>query len=196
MRTGLRLLTPPTTSPVSLAEAKLHCRIDHTDEDDLVQGLINTATEYCEGLQRRSYITQTWQLTMDDWPLGRVLELPRPPLQSVTSVQYLLEDGVTTETLDSDLYVVDTSTILGRLVLKPDAEWPDDALNAAGAITIEYIAGYGDTPADVPASVRQSIQLLVGHWYAHREAVVVGAAAMTVPVAVEALLWPDRVVVI
>lgn len=37
--------------------------------------------------------------------------------------------------------------------------------------------------------VEQAILLLVGHWYANREAVAVGTIATTMPLAVERLLW-------
>lgn len=37
--------------------------------------------------------------------------------------------------------------------------------------------------------VEQAILLLVGHWYANREAVVVGGAPSAVPLAVDRLLW-------
>ncbi|QDD91933.1 head-tail connector protein [Pseudomonas oryzihabitans] len=37
--------------------------------------------------------------------------------------------------------------------------------------------------------VEQAILLLVGHWYANREAVVVGNAPSAVPLAVDRLLW-------
>lgn len=37
--------------------------------------------------------------------------------------------------------------------------------------------------------VEQAVLLLVGHWYANREAVVIGGAPATVPLAVDRLLW-------
>lgn len=37
--------------------------------------------------------------------------------------------------------------------------------------------------------VEQAVLLLVGHWYANREAVVVGTISSAVPLAVERLLW-------
>ena len=39
------------------------------------------------------------------------------------------------------------------------------------------------------ADVEQAILLVVGHWYANREAVVTGTIATLIPLAVERLLW-------
>lgn len=39
------------------------------------------------------------------------------------------------------------------------------------------------------SDVEQAILLLVGHWYANREAVAVGTIATAMPLAVESLLW-------
>ena len=40
--------------------------------------------------------------------------------------------------------------------------------------------------------VEQAILLLVGHWYANREEVVVGVSATQVPMGVQALLWTRK----
>lgn len=40
--------------------------------------------------------------------------------------------------------------------------------------------------------VEQAVLLLVGHWYANREAVVIGATPSAVPLAVDRLLWPRK----
>ncbi|KPW88773.1 MULTISPECIES: head-tail connector protein [Pseudomonas syringae group] len=37
--------------------------------------------------------------------------------------------------------------------------------------------------------IRQAVLLLVGHWYANREAVVIGTITSEVPLAVDRLLW-------
>ncbi|MDM9594658.1 head-tail connector protein [Pseudomonas guariconensis] len=39
------------------------------------------------------------------------------------------------------------------------------------------------------SDVEQAVLLLVGHWYANREAVVIGTSASEVPLAVDRLLW-------
>lgn len=40
--------------------------------------------------------------------------------------------------------------------------------------------------------VEQAILLLVGHWYANREEVVIGASASQLPMGVVALLWTRK----
>lgn len=40
--------------------------------------------------------------------------------------------------------------------------------------------------------VEQAVLLLVGHWYANREAVVTGTTSTAVPLAVDRLLWPRK----
>lgn len=189
---GLRLVVPPAVEPVTLAEAKAHLRVDGNEEDALISSLITAAREYAETFQRRAYVTQTWELTLDEWPTGPEIRLPRPPLQAVESITYRDQSGVE-HVLDPATYIVDTRSEPGRVVLAPGRCWPSVALAPAGAITVRYVAGYGDTADSVPVKVKQAILLLVGHWYANREAVVVGQTSKAVEFAVEALLWQDRV---
>jgi uncharacterized phiE125 gp8 family phage protein len=38
-----------------------------------------------------------------------------------------------------------------------------------GAITVRFIAGYGDTADQVPERIKQAILMLAGHWYETRD---------------------------
>ena len=58
----LKLITPPAVEPITATEAKLHARIDISDDNSLVGDLITTAREYCEGVNGHAFITQTWEL--------------------------------------------------------------------------------------------------------------------------------------
>lgn len=196
MFSGLVLITPPAVEPVSLAEAKQHLRVDITDDDALITALITAAREYCEGFQNRAYITQVWQLWLDSWPDGSEIRIPKPPLQSVTSVKYYGADN-TEYTLPPADYFVDTKSEPGRIVLAYERTWPSVTLRPANAVCIEFVAGYGDDAGKVPQKVRQAIYLLIGHWYENREAVRVAmqrGETLPVPFGVDALLWQDRVV--
>jgi uncharacterized phiE125 gp8 family phage protein len=190
----LKRIVPPATAAMSLADMLSHLRIDSSDDNDVIAGQIAAAVEYLEGAMHRSFITQTWRLSLECWPARREIDLPlASPLQAVTSVTYLDTDGVT-NTLAASAYVVDTDSEPGRVVLKRDETWPGDELEEGPSIQVTYVAGYGDDPTDVPWMIRQAIKLLAAHWYENRETSIVGAGviASPVPFAVDSLIWLNR----
>lgn len=162
---GLVLVTPPAEEPVSLAEAKLYLRVDHTEEDALISALILTAREYVEMYTRRQLVTASWRLTLDCWPW--CIRPPRPPLATVTTVAYL-DSAEVLQVLDPTTYRVDTSREPGRILLAAGASWPA-AAPVPGAVQVEYTAGYGAASA-VPVTFKQAMLLTIGDLYEHREA--------------------------
>lgn len=194
------LVTPPTIDPISLAEAKAHCRVSIDDDDGILAGYILAARVHLEGETRRAFMTQTWDLTVDDrWPTERIggvwrhrIVLPRPPFVSVTAVTYVDQLGET-QTLAADQYRVAKSDT-GEWVITPayGVNWPGIREQMA-AITVRFVAGYGSNPGNVPEPLRQAMLLLIGHWYENREAVNVGNIVTPLPFAVDALLFPFRV---
>jgi uncharacterized phiE125 gp8 family phage protein len=149
----------PTSEPITTAEAKSHLRVDSTDHDTRIDALIRAAREYVEQVTRRALMTQTWKLYLDDFPLSERIDLPRPPIQSVTLIEYVDTDGAT-QTLDASQYRVDSKTEPGRITEAEGVTWPatDQVTNA---VTITYDAGYGGTAADVPQAIQEAIQLQV-----------------------------------
>ncbi|KKY78708.1 phage protein [Enterobacter cloacae] len=59
----------------------------------------------------------------------------------------------------------------------------------------ESSSGYADDPAPIllDDDVKAAMLLLIGHWYANREAVNIGNITTAVPLAVESLLQPYRI---
>jgi uncharacterized phiE125 gp8 family phage protein len=187
---AITLITAPEEEPVSLTEAKAHLRVDITDDDKLITNLIVAAREYVETYTRRALVTQTWELCLDAFPSEDYIELPLPPLESVTSVKYTDHEG--TETTFSD-YEVDVDSLVGRVVLSYGESWPVVTLKASNAIKVLYVTGYGDAE-DVPQAIKQVVLFLVAHWYETREPVVVGTIAARIPITAEAILSNHRVV--
>lgn len=158
----LKLVTPPTAEPVTLAEAKVHARVTETALDNAFDQWIVVARVEAEHIMRRQVVAATYDLTLDAFPA--VIELPRPPLQSVTSLTYVDTDGVT-QTLAAELYsVVNVSDAVPAMVVPAYGEaWP--ATRAVpGAVTVRYSAGWA-TAADVPEAIKQWIILRVAWLY-------------------------------
>lgn len=184
---GLTVVTPPTVQPATLAETKAHLRVTHTDEDDYISSLIVAATQHIERIVGISLMERTYRLTLDAF--SDYIELPRGPVQSVTSVQYTDEDGITQTVATAD-YTVDLTSNRQWIVRNSDATWPTP-LDAVNVVTVEYVAGYDTLPPDL-TDLRHAILLLVGHFYVNREAVNVGNIVNEMPLAVDALIQPHR----
>lgn len=158
-------------------------------EDALLTSLITVAREYCEGYLWRALATQTIEAYPARFPCCNCIELPRPPLQSVTSIQYKDSSGTETTMTEGTDYIVDADSNVGRIVLPNGKLWPV-ASYPVNPIKIVYVAGYcKENP--IPLSIKQAMLLLIGHWYANREAV--GAVGGAVDFSVKSLLCAYKV---
>lgn len=184
---GLAVVTPPTAEPVSLAEARAHCRVDSDEDDGLLSGYLMAARQHCEAVTRRVLATQTldythnfgWPADQNGWP---VIWLPVAPVQSVTSISYLDLSG-TQQTLAMSDYVSDLNEDAPQIREAYGTTWPDVQCTL-GAVVVRFVAGY----TTLPEPIRQAILLLTGHWYGQREAA--GKDSQSIPFGVQALLSP------
>lgn len=157
---ALKLFTPPAEEPVTLAEAKLHLRETESARDALIQSLIAGATDFSERETGRRWITQTWDLFLDAFPAWGI-EIPYPPLASLTSIKYVDSAGVE-QTLASADYLVDVKSEPGRVTPAYGKTWPS-IRSQMNAVTVRFVCGYG-LHAAVPERARTA-QLL--HVEAH-----------------------------
>jgi len=171
----------------------VHCRqADYSDAvTEEMARLIAAATTQAEEMSQRALITQSWELTLARWPADSVIRLPRPPLASVTSIQYV-DLGGTTQTWDSTNYQVNTSAEPGRVTLAYSKTFPS-IRNQDEAVTIAYTAGYGAAHTDVPALIRQAILSMVVHWYDYRGEILAGTIQSKLPMGAETILMQQRI---
>jgi uncharacterized phiE125 gp8 family phage protein len=160
----LKLITAPAIEPVTLAEAKVQCRVDTdlTAEDDLLSALISTAREMAEHEIGRALINQTWERVLDAFPAAEI-ELGMPPVSSIVSVTYIDAAG-DSQTLASAAYTLEPDLLPGWLLPAEGYEWPD-TLDTANAVRVRFVAGYGDSAPNVPAAVKSWILLTVADLY-------------------------------
>ena len=175
----LTQLSPPAAEPLTLADAKLHLRVDAdiTEDDGLIAALIVTARQQAEHRTGRALVTQQWRLGLDRFA-DDSLELPLPKLQSVQSVTYLDADGVR-QTLAGAEYDVVTDELVGRLLPAFGKTWPDCRIRP-GSVQVSYTCGYG-AASDVPQSIKAWMLLAIGAWYENREALTAGQPVAELP---------------
>ena len=187
----LQMTGAPALEPVSLAEAKLHLRIDGTDEDALINSLIMTARMALEQALGLALINQTWTYYRDAWPQGSTLKLPLRPVQSIGFARVLSATGSPTALTASD-YVLEGRGMPPRMV-RTGLAWPQPGKVAAG-IDVSFVAGFGPAATDVPITIRQALLLLITHWHEHRDTIEFGTQEANIPKAVSDLMAPYRTV--
>lgn len=200
---AVKLVTPPSVEPVTLAEAKIHLRVDVADDDLLITNLITAARLHAENVCRRAFVTQQYGLYLDSFPLyatsgvvngyvplDQSLSAWMPtrnylvrfrggridlPFPSLVSVESVTytDTNGAMQTLAADQYIVDNISEPGCITPAPNTYWPATQ-NRVNAVKIIYTSGYGSA-SNVPAGVKAWILLRLGAMYENREEVAVGS---------------------
>lgn len=189
-----KITTPAAAEPVTLIEAKEHCRVIERDgdgnvlpfeDDDLIERLIATARDHVERYCGVRFASQTVEIACDRF--ADFVRLPEAPVLSITKVAYVDTAG-TTQTLDAAIYELRPDGLEPSIALKYGQQWPTVRLGSR--ITVTAVVGYGD----VPQAVKHAMLMLIGAWYANREQVLVGVSVSDLPMSasVDALLCNHR----
>lgn len=178
-------LAPPAVEPIDLDYTKTFLRIDGDDENALLETLIKTARHQIENMIGRALINRRFKYRGVLPGQSRII-LPRPPLVSVDALRVFDEDGVSAD-ISTAFYTYNARVEPGELALVSGFSW-SEFLSGACQIEIEFTAGYGPDPVDIPLPIRQAILLLVTRHFEHRDR----EQSPSVPTMVEALLAPYK----
>jgi len=182
-----------TTYTDNIADASLGAQVpsSNTTGDPLLNIFIAAARQHAETLLKRYLITQTVDMYLDSFPEW---EIKLPPLQQVTAITYVDQDGVT-QTIDSADYVVDatsTASTASRITPAYGEIWPTprDQINA---VKIRFVAGYGSASA-VPQCVKNWILMRVKTLYEARDEVTFSnGSPVFLPHFVDSLLDSEKI---
>ena len=186
----LVLKTAPTVTPVSVAEAKTHLRIDSTftADDTYIETLISVATSAAENYTNLAIMSQTWVLHIDAFP--DYFNLLKGTLKSlsINSIKYSDENNAT-QTLAAANYFADGSIKPARIYFAPDATIPS-TYDKPNAVIVDFTLGFSSA-SNVPAPIKQAILLMVGTYYETRQTVS-DRTYKEIPQSAEYLLMPYR----
>lgn len=157
---GFKIITGPAAEPLLLTDVKTRLSISDTHDDTDITSHIKAAREQAESYMRRSIITQTVELALDEFP--EEIELIKGPVQSIASVKYLDTDG-TEQTISSSNYTYDDYSPRTWLLRASDYSWPG-TYDAANAVKVRYVVGWGDAGSNVPEDIKNALLLAIGHW--------------------------------
>jgi uncharacterized phiE125 gp8 family phage protein len=187
----------PAVEPLSLDEVKKNLEIDSTRYDQRLQNTIKSARQWCEEYANRSLISQV-RSQYQDWfydpcatsqNRNQFIQLMYGPLLSVsgTYVNYVkyYDENDTLQTLAASEYWVDFASRIPRIYVK--TSWPS-VKSRPSAVEINYNAGFGTEPDNVPGYFKDAMHLYVAHCFENRVPEIVGAQISRFELGIEKLL--------
>lgn len=167
-------LVAPAAEPVGLAEAKEFLRIGFDGEDDLVGELVGAARARIEALAGLAMIARTLRVTLGCWPdgmyAGRRMRLPVRPAASLVSVRVFDAEGASEDVTGG--FRIEPGPAPKLVWAEGAFPWPGRSFDG---VEIDYVAGFGEAPADVAAGLRLAVKRLAAHAYQTRDAATIGA---------------------
>lgn len=131
----ITVVTPRSADPVSLSLFKAHARIDHDDEDTIIQQYLDSAYETVEQECGICISPTTYLLKVPG--CGRELTIPKPPISSITWVKYYDTSNVL-QTLDTSKYFLATSSKVSSVLHFTETL---SVYDRADALQVQFVAG-------------------------------------------------------
>ncbi len=189
-----QVITPASTYPVSLTEAKSHLKIDTSADDTYITSIIKAATQLSEEYTNRFFIATLIKQTCSDFAeLETLFKSPLNLAFSTPVVQYYDSDN-NFQTLSTNDYIVINQYEPSQIQLVDGKSFPT-ITKRNDAVIARYTVGYG-TASDVPEIIKQAILLTIGNFYQNRNSVVIGRIATELPMNVKWLLDTYKVQIV
>ena len=187
-----QVITPASTYPVSLTEAKSHLKVDTTADDTYITSIIKAATQLSEEYTNRFFIDTVIEQTCSDF--AQLQTLFKSKVSAVSHVKYYDSDN-SLQTLSSTIYDTQLKYEPSQIQLADDKSFPE-ITKRNDAVVARYTVGYGASASDVPEIIKQAILLTIGNFYQNRNSVVIGRIATELPMNVKWLLDTYKVQIV
>ena len=171
-----KLVTGPSSEPITLGEAKLYLRVDDSTEDALITAIITAARRKFENDTYHYLMPQTWELYLNQNEINaEQISINKSDITAISSVKYY-DQSNTQQTLSTNDY---QTAIQGRPYSIQLTTVPQ-VYNRLEAMVIRFTLGYTNAAA-VPEDIKTAIKTLIGTLYENRQTVVTGTQVNEVP---------------
>lgn len=156
--------------PVSTEQLRNHLQLDHTEDDNIVfdvGGFLPSATADAENRGNVALIRQKRRQTIGHGLIrgglsGVQINLAVSPVIDITHVHYLDGDGIEQEMSVSNYRLLPDAQTLYFFGTLPVL------LDGPGTVWVDYEAGYGDSPEDVPSEWQNIVSQIAFRKYDYR----------------------------
>ena len=157
------------------AHLRLGSGFDQGDlQEPVLKSFLRAALSAIEGRTGKILLGRVFSLSLTFWRDAVAQPLPVAPVTTVTRVSLVGRDGTRTEVPVSSYW------------LEQDRQQPKlraaggclPRVPSAGAVHVEFEAGYGAGWEAVPDDLRQAVLLLAAHYYEYREDTGLSAGCM------------------
>lgn len=174
------------SQPLSVAQAKTHLRVDHSDEDALIGSFITAAENLVELYTGRKLRRSVVEENISHF--SRCITL-RWPVYSLTEVAYI-PSGLETYSTTSIFQAYDTEQSR-EIFQKADTTFPTISSDAY-PVRVTYTTGYAD--GEVPDALLQAMYLFIGRMYENRaDARELQQVSTVIPTTAEYMMNPYRI---
>ncbi len=171
----------PVEKSISLVDAKGFLRVLESDDDVVIQNIIDAVEEHTQNVLNRQLEIATYELYTDDF----IFKLPKNPIVSVDKIEYMDESGAYV-VLDSTTYYLYEKNGIGFISY---SEIPL-IKEYKKAVKITFVAGY----ETVPKPIKSYMRVKIANYYENREEYVIGVSSTEVANGfIDNLIKPYRV---
>lgn len=141
---------------ITLTQAKNWLRVTRNNEDSLIQGLLNASILWADGVCKRTFPKNTYEVYFESLV---DIYLPNAPISTITSLSYIAEGDSIYTVINSANYLLDNGKIEPTIQFINEYELPQLA-KRIDAVKVTYSGGFQVLPENVNTAIMLKLNSL------------------------------------
>jgi uncharacterized phiE125 gp8 family phage protein len=142
----IEIIAETGPEPLELSEMKHYLRVQSSNDDALIAGLLLAARQYAEKYMRVALVTKNIRISLSEAIEGK-LELPYCPARSITEIRSYNHENVASVVDPASYYLVGNTLHVSNMPY-------------AAAVAVDYVAGYEVVPEQIRATMKEHVAIM------------------------------------